>query len=94
MCLRVDDVERLEVIVGEAHARVVLRERLVAVRARARARGRGRVGAGVGVRVRLALTLTLTLTSMIVARRPLATSGQPISAATSPSWSEGDTAEI
>ena len=38
----VEDVERLEVIVGEAHTRVVLRERLV--RARARARARGRVG--------------------------------------------------
>ena len=44
VCLRVDDVERLEVIVGEAHARVVLRERLVRARARARARVRARVG--------------------------------------------------
>ena len=56
---------------------------------------RGRVGAWVGVKVKLTLALTLTLTSMIVARRPLlATSGQPISAATSPPCSEGDTAEI
>ena len=85
-CLRVEDVERLEVVVGDAHARVVLRERLV--RVRARARGRVRVGVGVRARVRgLGLTLTLTLTSMIVARRlEEASSGQPISAATSPPW--------
>ena len=48
-CLRVEDVEPLEVIVGEAHARVVLRERLVAVRARARARVRVRAGLGLGL---------------------------------------------